>query len=314
MKIDLPKNAEILITICISPLNSFNLETDKLDICPDFDEELVDESNNDKENIQNVSNSSEGHISGGHPNEVPTDHQNQEQEAKGDSLETTPSINESVPPSEQLLTSVIESPVFESAQSVPEVLSMPVDETVAIPLEMLTPAPEVIQPIPENSTIPIPEVLSELLVPPVRVVDLPVIAPTCDRNLNSTLTLQEFTKQLIAATKDLLYPSESDFPIEVLSKGLNIKMPPIKGIEVRSLERVFPSFLWQVDPDDQQTGNAERATIADRWKALYNLIKQNSIATAWHYPVKQNRYTHEQVVIMLHPQGLVGLRIKLVET
>jgi hypothetical protein len=312
MKIDLPKNAEILITICISPLDSFNPETDKLDICPDFDEELVDESNNDKENIQNVSNSSEGSISGGHPNEVPADHQNQEQEAKGESPETTPSLNnESVyPPS----TPVIESQVFELVQPVPKVLSIPVEEPVAIPLEMLTPAPEVIQPIPENSTIPIPEVLSEQLVPPVQVVDLPVIAPTCDRNINSSLTLPEFTNQLIAATKDLLYPSESDFPIEVVSKGLNTKMPPIKGIEVRSLERVFPSFLWQVDPDDQQTGNAERATIADRWKALYNLIKQNSIATAWHYPVKQNRYTHEQIVILLHPQGLVGLRIKLVET
>ncbi len=201
-------------------------------------------------------------------------------------------------------------PTTEPIQPIPEVQP----EVKPTPVEIPTTSP-VTLPI----EIPTPEVLP---IAPILVIDNPIPVPVPvpsnpevhNCKLASSLTLAEFTKQLFAATKDLLYPSESDFPIEVLSKGLNTKMPPIKGIEVRSLERVFPSFLWQVDPDDQQTGNAERATIADRWKALYNLIKQNSIATAWHYPVKQNRYTHEQVVTMLHPQGLVGLRIKLVET
>jgi Nuclease A inhibitor-like protein len=145
-----------------------------------------------------------------------------------------------------------------------------------------------------------------------------VVIPTpeapCDCRLTSTLSLTEFTKQLIAAAKDLLYPSESDFPIEVLSKGVNTRMPTIKGIEVRTLDRVFPSFLRQVDPDDQQTGNVEQANTAARWQALYSLIEKHTVTTAWHYPVKQKRYTHEILVILLHPQGAIGLRIKLVET
>jgi Nuclease A inhibitor-like protein len=121
-------------------------------------------------------------------------------------------------------------------------------------------------------------------------------------------------KQLTNLTKGLLYPSESDFPIEVLSKGFSSKMPPIKGVEVRRLDRVIPNFLRIVDPDDQQTGNVERARLADRWQALYDFIKDHSSVTAWHYPVKQNRYTHELIVLLLHPQGTVALRIKFVET
>jgi hypothetical protein len=91
-------------------------------------------------------------------------------------------------------------------------------------------------------------------------------------------------------------------------------MPPIKGIEVRNLDRVIPSFFRNIDPDDQQTGNVERASLATRWQALYNFIKDHSSVTAWHYPVKQKKYTHELMVIVLHPQGTVALRIKLVET
>jgi hypothetical protein len=121
-------------------------------------------------------------------------------------------------------------------------------------------------------------------------------------------------KKLSTLTKGLLYPSESDFPIDVLSKGFSSKMPNVKGIEVRNLDRVFPSFLRNVDPDDQQTGNVERAKLAARWQALYDFIKHHCSVTAWHYPVKQNKYTHELMVLLLHPQGTVALRIKLVET
>jgi len=121
-------------------------------------------------------------------------------------------------------------------------------------------------------------------------------------------------KQLITLTKGLLYPSESDFPIEVLSKGFSSNMPPIKGIKVYNIDRVIPNFLRNVDPDDQQTGNLERASLAARWQTLYDFIKYHSSVTAWHYPMKQNKYTHELIVLLLHPQGTVALKIKLVET
>jgi hypothetical protein len=233
---------------------------------------------------------------------------------------------------EQPITPVVDSP------SVPDV-EPAVSPTEDTPTPEVVPTNEPIQPTPEvqpevkptpveipttsSVTLPIevpsPEVLP-LVTTPILVIDNPIPVPISSnpevRNckLASNLTLAEFTKQLFAATKDLLYPSESDFPIEVLSKGLSTKIPPIKGIEVRNLDRVFPEFLRQADPDDQQTGNVERASIAARWQALYELIKGNSVTTVWHYPVKQKRYTHEQLVVMLHPQGTVGLRIRLVET
>jgi hypothetical protein len=208
--------------------------------------------------------------------------------------------------------------------SLPEV-EPAVSPTVETPTPEVIPTTEPIQPTPETTPVveipttspvtlpvevPSPEVIP-IVTTPILVIDNPIPVPVAPSpevhncKLASNLTLAEFTKQLFAATKDLLYPSESDFPIEVLSKGLSTKIPPIKGIEVRNLERVFPEFLRQVDTDDQQTG---------RWQALYELIKGNSVTTVWHYPVKQKRYTHEELVVMLHPQGTVGLRIRLVET
>jgi Nuclease A inhibitor-like protein len=231
---------------------------------------------------------------------------------------------------EQPIAPVVDSP------SVPKV-EPAVSPTVDTPTPEVVPTTEPIQPTPEVQpevkptpveipttspvTLPIevpsPEVLP---IAPILVIDNPIPVPVSPSpevhncKLASNLTLAEFTKQLFAATKDLLYPSESDFPIEVLSKGLSTKIPPIKGIEVRNLDRVFPAFLRQADPDNQQSGNVERASIAARWQALYELIKGNSVTTVWHYPVKQKRYTHEELVVMLHPQGTVGLRIRLVET
>jgi hypothetical protein len=228
---------------------------------------------------------------------------------------------------EQPIAPVVDSP------SVPKV-EPAASPTVDTPTPEVVPTTEPIQPTPEVQpevkptpveipttspvTLPIevpnPEVLP---IAPILVIDNPIVPSNPEVHnckLASNLTLAEFTKQLFAATKDLLYPSESDFPIEVLSKGLSTKIPPIKGIEVRNLERVFPEFLRQADPDDQQSGNVERASIAARWQALYELIKGNSVTTVWHYPVKSKRYTHEELVVMLHPQGTVGLRIRLVET
>jgi len=147
---------------------------------------------------------------------------------------------------------------------------------------------------------------------PVAPVTAPAEACYCD--LTSKLTLPDFVKQLTALTRGLLYPSESDFPLEILTKGFSSKIPPIKGIEVRTLDRVFPNFLRFANPDDQQSENVERAFIADRWQALYTFIKNNCSVTAWHYPIKAKRYTHELILVMLHPQGTVGIRIKLVET
>ncbi len=223
-----------------------------------------------------------------------------------------PVVND--PPEVEPTTPIAETPV-------PEI--SPVVEPIQIVLPEVkpiepNPMPEPIQTVTEVSPLPAapPVVIPESV--PIPVVYPPVVTPipeaSCDCKLTSTLSLAEFTKQLITAAKDLIYPSESESPIEVLSKGLNTRMPPIKGIEVRTLDRVLPSFLRQVDPDDQQTGNEERAAIAARWQALYDLITKHTVTTAWHYPVKQKRYTHEELVVMLHPQGTIGLRIRLVET
>jgi hypothetical protein len=190
----------------------------------------------------------------------------------------------------------------------PEPIPLPqviIDSPVAPPVS--DPLPPVVEPIPVTEPLP--------PIPVVEPVPVPV-APTehCYCDLDSKLNLADFGKQLTTLTKGLLYPSESDFPIEVLTKGFSSKMPPIKGIEVRNLDRVIPSFFRNVDPDDQQSGNVERASLAARWQALFSFIKNNASVTAWHYPVKQKKYTHELIVLLLHPQGTVALKTKLVET
>jgi hypothetical protein len=221
------------------------------------------------------------------------------------------------------VVSVIELlPVIELTPE-PAIALIPTPEPVVEAIPEIDPAlAAIVEPIPLPPVIvdsPIPDPLPQVAIEPTPI--QPVMEPIsvsesehCYCDLTSSLSLSDFVKQLTILLKGLLYPSESDFPIEVLSKGFSSKMPPIKGIEVRSLDRVIPNFLRNVDPDDQQTGNVERANLADRWQALYTFIKHHASVTAWHYPVKQNRYTHELIVLLLHPQGTVALKIKLVET
>ncbi|WP_210391332.1 nuclease A inhibitor family protein [Synechococcus sp. PCC 7502] len=193
-------------------------------------------------------------------------------------------------------------PISVQPEPIPPVI---IDSPITPPVP--EPLPPVVEPIPVTEPSPPVSILVVEPVPP---------APTehCYCDLDSKLNLADFEKQLTTLTKGLLYPSESDFPIEILSKGFSSKMPPIKGIEVRSLDRVIPNFLRNIDPDDQQSGNVERASLANRWQALYSFIKNNASVTAWHYPVKQKKYTHELIVLLLHPQGTVALKTKLVET
>jgi hypothetical protein len=121
----------------------------------------------------------------------------------------------------------------------------------------------------------------------------------------STLRPKAFgTKSLLSG---LLYPSESDFPVEVVPRGLSYRMPD-RG-EVRDLDRVF-----QMRQVQDWMGEEDKA-IAQRWQSIYDHIASNTVATtAWHYKVNRKNYTHEQVVILLHEAGVVSLRIRLVET
>jgi hypothetical protein len=190
-------------------------------------------------------------------------------------------------------------------------------EPEPIPLPpVLIPDPVLpVQPIPDPVISPLPDPVPPISTPePLPVNAQPLPPEHCYCDLDSPLSLPDFVKQLNALTKGLLYPSESDFPIEVLSKGFSSKMPAIRGIETRSLDRVILAFLRNIDPEDQQTGNLERSSLATRWQALYQFIKANASVTAWHYPVKGKKYTHELMVLLLHPQGTVALRTKLVET
>jgi hypothetical protein len=183
-----------------------------------------------------------------------------------------------------------------------------------VPPKPVEPEPIPLPPIPDPLP-PIPDPVPPISTPePLPLPTQPLPPEHCYCDLDSPLSLPDFVKQLNALTKGLLYPSESDFPIEVLTKGFSSKMPPLKGIQVRTLDRVIPSFLRSIDPDDQQTGNVERAALANRWQSLYKFIKANASVTAWHYPVKGKKYTHELIVLLLHPQGTAALRIKLVET
>jgi hypothetical protein len=121
------------------------------------------------------------------------------------------------------------------------------------------------------------------------------------------MNYQDLIVKLRVLLDGLLYPSESDFPVEVSPRGLQYRMPA--NGEQRSLDRVF-----QMRHIQDWMGEEEQA-IAQKWQAVYDHITSNTIATtAWHYKVNRKNYTHEQVAILLHPQGVVGLRIKLVET
>jgi len=216
---------------------------------------------------------------------------------------------------------VIAEPVIESiAEPVadPILVAEPVIEAPTNP-EIADPVVEPIQTLnPDPVVVVEPVVIAEPVVVvepiPTPVVDPVIISQPRNCQLESALTLVEFGKQLIAAAKGLLYPSESDFAIEVLLKGFTSRAPNVPGVQFRNLDQVIPSFLRTVDEDDQQTGNLERAALAERWRSLYNLIRSNSTATAWHFKVKGRKYTHEMIVLLVHPQGTVALRIKLVET
>jgi hypothetical protein len=213
-------------------------------------------------------------------------------------------------PDPVIISDPLPDPVIEPVPSNPL-------EPEPIPLPpVLIPDPVLpVQPIPDPVISPLPDPVPPISTPePLPVPAQPLPPEHCYCDLDSPLSLPDFVKQLNALTKGLLYPSESDFPIEVLTKGFSSKMPPLKGIQVRTLDRVIPSFLRNVDPDDQQTGNVERANLATRWQALYQFIKGNASVTAWHYPIKGKKYTHELFVLLLHPQGTVALRTKLVET
>ena len=121
------------------------------------------------------------------------------------------------------------------------------------------------------------------------------------------MTYAEFLSTLRSLLSGLLYPSESDFPVEISPRGLSYRMP--NSSEVRDLDRIFQMRHVQdwMSEDDK--------AIAQRWQSVYDHIASNTIATnAWHYKVNRKNYTHEQVVILLHAQGVVGLRIRLVET
>jgi hypothetical protein len=241
-----------------------------------------------------------------------------------------PVESEPIPVIEPITVPIIPlDPVTELTPN-PDPIPDPVIEPV--PPKPVEPEPIPLPPVPE----PLPPILIPDPLPPVQPIPDPVISPLpdpvppisnpeplptqplppehCYCDLDSPLSLPDFVKQLNALAKGLLYPSESDFPIEVLTKGFSSKMPPLKGIQVRTLDRLIPSFLRNIDPDDQQTGNVERANLATRWQALYQFIKTHASVTAWHYPVKGKKYTHELFVLLLHPQGTAALRIKLVET
>jgi hypothetical protein len=116
------------------------------------------------------------------------------------------------------------------------------------------------------------------------------------------MTYAEFLSTLRSLLSGLLYPSESDFPVEVVPRGLSYRMP--NSGEVRDLDRIFQMRHVQdwMSEDDK--------AIAQRWQSVYDHIASNTIAAAaWHYKVNRKNYTHEQVVILLHAQGVVGLRI-----
>ncbi len=121
------------------------------------------------------------------------------------------------------------------------------------------------------------------------------------------MTYAEFLSTLRSLLDGLLYPSESDFPVEISPRGLSYRMP--SSGEVRDIDRVFKMRHVEdwMSEDEQE--------FAQRWQSIYDHITSNTIATtAWHYKVNRKNYTHEQVVILLHQQGVVGLRIRLVET
>jgi hypothetical protein len=105
------------------------------------------------------------------------------------------------------------------------------------------------------------------------------------------MTYAEFLSTLRSLLSGLLYPSESDFPVEVVPRGLSYRMP--SSGELRDLDRVF----WMRHIEDWMSG--EERSLAQRWQSVYDHITSNTIATAaWHYKVNRKNYTHQGYFIL----------------
>jgi hypothetical protein len=138
--------------------------------------------------------------------------------------------------------------------------------------------------------------------------------------ITSSLSLSEFADELTKATNGLVYPqqiiqhekNDPSLAIKVVRTGFSAKMRTADTSVICNLDNVI-GRLTAFDEDDQQTGNTERYEDAMRWKRLYDLIRYNAVCTIWHYPYesRNRKYTHEMMVILLHPQCTLALRIKL---
>jgi hypothetical protein len=121
----------------------------------------------------------------------------------------------------------------------------------------------------------------------------------------STLSLFDFTTHLTNLSKGLLFMSESDFPIEFVT-------PPPTMKPQRSSAIADPFGL--LDPT-----STVPTLVRDRWDILSSFIKTSTVgAIAWKRSKTRadnlGSSNVEYVLLLLHPEGLVALRLRATET
>jgi hypothetical protein len=121
----------------------------------------------------------------------------------------------------------------------------------------------------------------------------------------ATFSLFDFSQHLKGLSQGLLFMSESDFPLEFV-------LPPPVMKPQRSSSIADPLAL--LNPTSEIS-----ASVRERWEILLSYVKANIVGSiAWKRPKLRTdalgSSNVEYVLLLLHSEGLVAIRIRATET